>query len=102
MVKKRPCPLAIPPVRCVLGSRSDPARQVHLGIKTGAFYGQEAIPPEATQPVRCMFWVKTGAFWDQEATMPAGAFYGQEGRMKEWSREILRTGFVTAWDNDGF
>ena len=23
-------------------ARSDPARQVHLGIKTGAFYGQEA------------------------------------------------------------
>ena len=37
---------------------SDPARKVRLGIKTGAFYGQEgvseAIPPE-------------GAFWDQEA-----------------------------------
>jgi hypothetical protein len=25
---------------------SDPARQVHLGIKTGAFYGQEAISEE--------------------------------------------------------
>jgi hypothetical protein len=23
-------------------ARSDPAREVHLGIKTGAFYGQEA------------------------------------------------------------
>jgi hypothetical protein len=25
-------------------ARSDPAREVHLGIKTGAFYGQEAAP----------------------------------------------------------
>jgi hypothetical protein len=28
---------------------SDPARQVHLEIKTGAFYGQEAIPPEGAE-----------------------------------------------------
>ena len=45
---------------------SDPARQrsrpqvrfgnkkVHLGIKTGAFYGQEA-----TMPVRCILWSRS-------------------------------------------
>ena len=44
---KRPGPSAIPPVRCVLGSRSDPAREVHLGIKTGAFYGQEGTAIDA-------------------------------------------------------
>jgi hypothetical protein len=49
-----------------VGSRSDPARQrscpqvrlgikkVHLGIKTGAFYGQEA-----TMPARCVLWSRS-------------------------------------------
>ena len=49
-------------------------------MPAGAFYGQEATMPAATQPVRCIFWVKTGAFYDQE-----GAFYGQEA--SEWNQE---------------
>ena len=56
--------------------------------------------PEATQPVRCIFWVRTGAFYGQEATMPEGASYGQEGRMIEWSREILSLGVSTLIPSD--
>ncbi len=47
-------------------ARSDPAREVHFGIKTGAFYGQEASP---LRKKRCPVGV---------ATMPEGAFYGQD------------------------
>jgi hypothetical protein len=55
---------AIPPARCVLGSRSDPARK------------------RPRPQVR--FVVKTGAFWDQE-----GAFYGQERGLKNLSDAVL-------------
>ena len=36
--------------------------------------------------------VSHAEFWNSAAfaTMPEGASYGQEGRMEEWSREILR------------
>ena len=35
--------------------------------------------------------VSHAEFWNSAAfaTMPEGASYGQEGRMEEWSREIL-------------
>ena len=35
--------------------------------------------------------VSHAEFWNSAAfaTMPEGASYGQEGRMVEWSREIL-------------
>ena len=46
-------PEAIPPARCILGSR-----QVHFMVK------------KRSRP--------SGASWEQEATMPVGAFYGQE------------------------
>ena len=49
---------------------------------------------KATMPARCVLWsrsVSHAEFWNSAAfaTMPAGASYGQEGRMEEWSREIL-------------
>ena len=36
--------------------------------------------------------VSHAEFWNSAAfaTMPEGASYGQEGRMEEWSREILK------------
>ena len=50
---------------------------------------------KATMPARCVLWsrsVSHAEFWNSAAfaTMPEGASYGQEGRMEEWSREILR------------
>ena len=47
------------------------------------------------QLTRCILWsrsVSHAEFWNSAAfaTMPEGASYGQEGRMEEWSREILR------------
>ena len=62
---------------------------------------------KATMPARCVLWsrsVSHAEFWNSAAfaTMPAatqarqvrlwgqeGASYGQEGRMEEWSQEIL-------------
>ena len=38
-------------------------------MPAGAFYGQEATMPAATQPVRCIFMVKTGAFYGQEGAV---------------------------------
>ena len=58
-------------------------------MPAGAFYGQEATMPAATQPVRCIFWVKTGAFYDQE-----GAFYGQEA--SEWNQNALLSWSTTS------
>ena len=43
-------------------------------LLTRQVFQNGATMPEATQPVRCMFWVKTGAFYGQE-----GAFWDQEG-----------------------
>ena len=53
-------PAAIPPARCILGSR-----QVRFVVK------------KRSRP--------SGASWEQEATMPEGAFYGQEGAF--WDQE---------------
>ena len=60
------------------------ARQVHLWGQEGVFYGQEA-----TMPVRCIFMVKTGAFYGQK-----GAFYGQEA--SEWNQNALLSWSTTS------
>jgi hypothetical protein len=75
-----------------VGSRSDPARQrscpqvglgikkVHLGIKTGAFYGQEA-----TMPARCVLWSRSD--------------HAREVRFMVKKPQALRNGvfWLTAW-----